>query len=245
MNRLLLALLLLSAMIKSAPALVGQAPEADAQIARHVVLIVGSRGNFCTGAVIARDAVLTAAHCVPPGADYRIVEFVKGGAAALLKVASVRRHPQFALADLNNHRATADVAILKLAKALPAAYEPAALSQAPAPNAISGRFVVAGYGVTIRGDGKSGGTLRAAALTATGKPGSLQLRLVDPATNNSREGLGACTGDSGAPVFDEHGLTLIGLVSWSTGPNGAAGCGGLTGVTPIARYRDWILQAMR
>ncbi|HEX9469860.1 MAG TPA: S1 family peptidase, partial [Bradyrhizobium sp.] len=30
--------------------------------------------------------------------------------------------------------------------------------------------------------------------------------------------------------------------SWSTGPNGSAGCGGLTGVTPLTLYRDWILQ---
>jgi secreted trypsin-like serine protease len=35
---------------------------------------------------------------------------------------------------------------------------------------------------------------------------------------------------------------VIGVVSWSTGPGNSAGCGGLTGVTPLARYRDWIVQ---
>jgi hypothetical protein len=34
-------------------------------------------------------------------------------------------------------------------------------------------------------------------------------------------------------------------VSWSTGPNNASGCGGLTGVTPLALYRDWILRTAR
>jgi len=59
--------------------------------------------------------------------------------------------------------------------------------------------------------------------------------------------LGACTGDSGAPVFEDqaNGPAIIGVVSWSTGPNGSAGCGGLTGVTPLTLYRDWILQTAR
>jgi len=42
---------------------------------------------------------------------------------------------------------------------------------------------------------------------------------------------------------DQQGRSVIvGLVSWSTGANNAAGCGGLTGVTPLTLYRDWILQ---
>ena len=38
---------------------------------------------------------------------------------------------------------------------------------------------------------------------------------------------------------------MIGLISWSTGPNGSGGCGGLTGVTPLTLYRDWIAQTAR
>ena len=76
------------------------------------------------------------------------------------------------------------------------------------PVAAGDRFLVAGYGLAVRGDGKSGGTLRTATLVATGQPGSLQIRLVDPATRNERAGLGACTGDSGAPVFDDGGGAL-------------------------------------
>jgi hypothetical protein len=37
-------------------------------------------------------------------------------------------------------------------------------------------------------------------------------------------------------------LAVIGVVSWSTGPRNAAGCGGLTGVTPLARYRAWLIE---
>jgi hypothetical protein len=38
---------------------------------------------------------------------------------------------------------------------------------------------------------------------------------------------------------------IVGVISWSTGPNGSAGCGGLTGVTPLTLYRDWVLQTAR
>jgi len=35
------------------------------------------------------------------------------------------------------------------------------------------------------------------------------------------------------------------VVSWSTGPNMSAGCGDVTGVTPLALYRAWIVDEAR
>src|SRR5262245_3715785 len=40
-----------------------------------VVLLVGSRGTSCSGVALARELILTAGHCVLPGADYKLVEF--------------------------------------------------------------------------------------------------------------------------------------------------------------------------
>ena len=98
-----------------------------------------------------------------------------------------------------------------------------------------------------RGDGKSAGVTRAAHLLATGRPGTLQIRLVDPATEGASDGLSACTGDSGGPVFEKQpaGPVIVGVISWSTGPNNGSGCGGLTGVTPLTRYRGWIVEQAR
>ena len=236
------------ALLISAPAhaiVGGGAPSAEG-IGRSVVTIVGSRGNFCTGALIAPRVVLTAAHCVQPGADYRIVEYGADKQPSLRDVKTVAIHPGFNMQAMLAHRATADVALLQLTA--PAAGKiPSTLGAPNIPIVVGGRFTIAGIGVTVRGDGKSGGTIRAAGLIATGKPGTLQIRLVDPVSQGTRDGLGACTGDSGAPVFEDKqgGPVIIGVVSWSTGPNGSAGCGGITGVTPLTLYRDWLLLTAR
>jgi hypothetical protein len=223
-----------------AAAMVGGAQPSSEGAGRAVVMLTGSRGTFCSGVAIARDLVLTAAHCVLPGADYKLVEFDAARRPALEDVAAIVRHPDFDVHAVQRHRVTADVALLKLVT--PRRTRPATLAPAGGAVAPGDRFVVAGYGVAVRGDGKSGGTVRAATLAAIGQPGTLQIRLADPLTNGERPGLGACTGDSGAPVYREiaGALAVIGVVSWSTGPALSDGCGGLTGVTPLARYRGWL-----
>jgi predicted amino acid-binding ACT domain protein len=223
----------------------GGVPSAEG-IGRSVITIVGSRGNFCTGALIAPKVVLTAAHCVQPGAVYKIVEYGTDRQPQLQDVKNVAIHPAFNMQAMTDHRATADVALLQLEMS-PNGKTAAVLGAPQIPIVVGSRFTIAGIGVTIPGEGSTGGTVRVAGLVATGQPGTLQIRLIDPVGQGARLGLGACTGDSGGPVFeDRHGApAIVGVVSWSTGPNGSAGCGGLTGVTPLTLYRDWILQTAR
>ena len=243
--KILLQMIASLALLLAVPAhaIVGGGAPSTEGVGGSVVTIVGSRGNFCTGAVIAPKLVLTAAHCVQPGADYKIVEYGSDRQPSLQDVKTVAIHPGFNMQAMQGHRATADVALLQLA-APARGKTTAALGMPNIPLVVGNRFTIAGIGVTVRGDGKSGGTIRVAGLVATGKPGTLQIRLVDPVGQGTREGLGACTGDSGAPVFEDKqgGPVIVGVVSWSTGPNGSAGCGGMTGVTPLTLYRDWIVQ---
>ncbi len=244
-QRLLLALAF-ALLTHPACALVGGGGGPAENISRAVVTIIGSRGSFCTGSLIAQDLVLTAAHCVLPGADYKVI--IPGETPPrLLDIRRIASHPQFNVQAILAHRASADVALLQLTAPLPPGKAPAPLGSPVIPIAVGARLTIAGVGVTRRGDGKSGGTIRAADLSVTGKPGTLQIRLADPLTNNTRDGLGACTGDSGAPAFEMQGgrAVITGVVSWSTGPNNTDGCGGLTGVTPLTLYREWILRTAK
>jgi secreted trypsin-like serine protease len=233
-------------------ALLSLSPPADALVGgaevvrgtgagRHIVMIISTRGSFCTGTPLARDLVLTAGHCVAPTASYRVLlpDIKPPG----LSVRSIHVHPRYNPKDYASGRVTADVALVKLVTPLPVDIVPAAL--AATRSVMPGdRFVIAGYGATSFGSETGNGVPRAATLAATGKPGNLQIRLFDPATRDQFAGLGACTGDSGGPVFVESAGTfdLIGVVSWSTGAASTGGCGGLTGVTPLPLYRAWIVD---
>src|SRR5450755_2640730 len=92
-------------------ALTGNAPPATGWAARPIVMIVDARGDLCTGTALARDLVLTAAHCVTRAIGYHVKAFQNGQS---IKVASVARHPRFDYASYAASRATADLALLKL-----------------------------------------------------------------------------------------------------------------------------------
>jgi secreted trypsin-like serine protease len=243
----LFAALSLAAANSPTAAMVGGAQPAADGAGRSVVMLDGSSGTVCTATAIGRDLLLTAAHCVQPGSEYKLLENPASREAKLKDIARIERHPQFDLKRLFAHLATADVALIKLVAPLPAKIPAAHLASESATVSVGDSLVVAGYGVTMRGAERLDGLVRAATLVATGQPGSLQIRLFDPRTKGESAGLGACTGDSGAPAFrEENGsFALIGVVSWSTGPKLTAGCGGLSGITPITRYRAWIVDTAR
>ena len=59
------------------------APPSTDGVGRSVVTIVGSRGNFCSGSLIAPALVLTVGHCVQPGADLQDRRIWRRQAAAI------------------------------------------------------------------------------------------------------------------------------------------------------------------
>ena len=227
-----------------AAAMVGGAAPAGT-VGDSVVMLVSSRGSSCSGVALTSSLVLTAAHCVRPGADYKIAEYDNARNLTLKDVAVVRRHPGFDATAALRNLASADVALLKIGATL--RNQPAGLAPAGSTVVAGDHLVVVGSGLATPGEGKSGGTALAAQLVVTGQPGGLQIRLMDPATRGERAGLGACTGDSGAPAYRDYDgrLLVIGIVSWTTGPKLSDGCGGLTGVTPLTRYRSWIVDTAK
>ena len=75
-----------------AAALTGNAPPATGWPARPIVMIVDTRGDLCSGTALARDLVLTAAHCVTAPVAYQVRIFQT---APSIKVRLIARHPTF------------------------------------------------------------------------------------------------------------------------------------------------------
>src|SRR3954463_1592436 len=111
--RILFALLLLCLYAAPAGAIVGGGSPPAEIISRSIVTIIGSRGTFCSGALIAPEVVLTAAHCVLPGAEYKVI--IPGdNPPRLLEGRRTLSHPQFNVQSILAHLASADVALVQL-----------------------------------------------------------------------------------------------------------------------------------
>src|SRR5579872_6551173 len=108
----LFAALLAAQAIAPAGAMVGGAQPAAHGAGRSVVMILGSHGTACTATAIARDLLLTAAHCVQPGSDYKLADLWSAKTPQLKNIARIERDPQFDLRVLLGHLATADVALV-------------------------------------------------------------------------------------------------------------------------------------
>jgi hypothetical protein len=221
-----------------AAAIIDGAP-AGAPVAAQTALIVSTRGAVCTGTVLTRDLLLTAAHCMHPAGDYAVA--VLATEPRLVPVERIVTHPRFDPAQFKTRRPTPDLALVKLGAPLPASYRPAPLSRDTNPPQAGDRFTLAGYGVVAEGDGKSAGRLRVATLPAIGNTvdatGVIIVRL-----SAGGKAAGACTGDSGGPVF--RGEEVAAVIGWSTGADGRE-CGLVTGATLVAPQLAWIAATAR
>lgn len=223
-----------------AGAVVGPSRDASGAVVDSAVMVLQRRGaaaGFCTGVVVAPRAVLTAAHCVPPGADIRVHFKDAAGAPVLLPVAAVVRHPGYRADAVAKRERSVDLAVVTLPGPLPEPFRPAALA-GEAGTAVGARFTVAGFGLAREGEARSSGRLREAELAARAPLSAVLLWAEDPA----RGGAGACTGDSGGPVLDGSGAVAA-LTVWSAG-EGRRNCGALTQAIWLAPYRAWIAGAI-
>jgi secreted trypsin-like serine protease len=211
-----------------------------------VVRVESSTGELCSGAIIAPDLVLTAAHCVVERASYRIVAVNRAFRPIALRAIAAAMHPAFVSGTTPRTQPGVDLAILKLEQPLGGDFVP--LSAGGAGGIAKGEPVeLAGYGIVAEGKAKTARTLRQTQLVALG---SLQVAnkvavVADSERLALSTGAGACRGDSGGPILRASGAgyQLVGIVSWSSGAfNGrnVSACGGLTAVTPIAEHASWI-----
>ena len=218
-----------------AQAMVGPTGDAGGYAA-HVVMALAQSGRgagFCSGAVLAPNVVLTAAHCVASPQATRVHFRDGAGKPALLEVARITRHPGFRADAVKARAKSIDLALIETREPLPASFSPIAIGEAS--NEVGAVFDIAGFGVARPGVASTSGVLRRARLSLRAPLSHVLLWL------SSDDGAGACTGDSGAPVFANG--ALVGIVAFAQGQTGR-GCGGLTQAVRVAPYRAWIEQTI-
>jgi len=207
----------------------GKAGEHGAQ--QHTVFMTSSIQD-CSGTLIARDLVLTAAHCVANGERYT----VKTDAGSI-PVAQVVMHPSFRRDLYQTYKPSPDIAIVKLAAPAPGSFRPARLATEKKFPPHGTAFVIAGFGEAVEGDRRVG-TFRTAQLVNGGTTGDIMLRLHSP---KHAPGSGACVGDSGGSAYriEDNVLVLYGVIAWSAGRSGRS-CGLVTGIVLVANQIEWI-----
>lgn len=225
----------LVALPTAAWAVIGGVP--DASTMRHTVMVLSKKGSICSGALVAPNFVLTAAHCVTDGSDNAVHVRDSSGRPIVMMVSEKRLHPNYVPDAIAKRVRSVDLAILKFDEALPPAFVPVSLSNAM-PRAGES-VTLAGYGMTDETKRNSTGQFRSVRQSVIEPygPSKILLWLKGDTFGGSDLLRGGCHGDSGGPIFYQD--KLVAITSWTTGTKGRD-CGEMTQGALIAPQRSWI-----
>lgn len=225
----------------------GSPVQSGDSIATSTVMILDaeSEEHFCTGTLISKNLVLTAAHCTDIDPRSMKIGFANevpkaGVRVPSRQVVSGRVHPNWPKLTEETIRNWGDVAVLRFEGNVPEGYVPArVLSQKEAVQ--NGRSaVLAGFGDTNKMPLTSAQRLMRADVVVSDAHFSETEVLFE-----QFEGRGACHGDSGGPAFlplaGRH--VVFGVTSRSATQGGARTCLEGSIYTNTAGVMDFIRQA--
>jgi hypothetical protein len=204
-----------------------------------VLLRDSGKAGFCSALVLDSRTLLTAAHCLKATSDMAVHYRDGVGAPVIVPVEATLAHPLYRPDAIRARVKSIDVGLIRTARPLDPRFVGAALASGDGP-AVGEPVILSGYGVVSDGDWKSGGTLRSVTLAVRAPASTVLIWAADPGGGIA----GACSGDSGAPIWSADGTTAIAIATWAQAPHGH-GCGGLTQGPLLAPLKDWIAEAER
>lgn len=209
-----------------------------------VVALQHGNGNwFCSGVLVDKDWVMTAASCFDNTnatqvrlGDANIADGTVSGQT--ITVTEIRKHPSF---DINATVWSHDVALLKLATSV--------TDRTPTPirrdaMTVGASITQAGFG-TNNNNGSGGGVLRSLTSTSidcagAGDSGITNANLL---CFNAADGTGSCDGDGGAPAFitGTTGRIVVGVGSGGTESSCTQGLDIYTSLTAELAFIDTVI----
>lgn len=200
----------------------GKETTRDNVLSKYVVLIHdGPTKTYCTGTLIKKNVILTAAHCIPSGPATLSLAFglkPLAGQYILRQAARAIPHPDYKKQSANDRD---DVALILIKGDAPRGFEPALLPDDNFPFKAGLGFTATGYGRTSgktpvqKSDTQGSGTLRHVDL------------LIDSISKddaqfyvNQKWNKGICNGDSGGPAMmryqgKDYLVGVASATSWS------------------------------
>lgn len=206
-------------------------------IASHIVAITDNQWENCTGTIIAKNLVLTAAHCETPGVAMYVAFGLEVSERNIKTVdrrlvRTYRLIPGHKDIDFDEQETDLkDMMIVEFEGGLPEGYAPAELLSDSSVLKDGVSVILAGYGVTNGSEQTGDGFLRKtrAPIADAG--------FADTEISTDERRHGTCSIDSGGPAFIDMGGKIY---LWGVTSRGDEKCRGEGIYTKISSFRSWV-----